>query len=36
VILSQEFYRALADGLPADAALNEARKAIKLAGNNFE
>ena len=36
MILSQEFYRALADGLPADAALNEARKAIKLAGNNFE
>jgi hypothetical protein len=35
-ILSQEFYRALADGLPADAALNEARKAIKLAGNAFE
>ena len=26
--LSQEFYRALADGYPADAALSEARKAI--------
>ena len=36
VALSQEFYRALADGLPADAALSEARKAVKLAGNDFE
>lgn len=34
LILSQEFYRALADGLPADAALSEARKAIKLAGDD--
>lgn len=36
IALSQEFYRALADGLPADAALSEARKAIVTQGNRYE
>jgi len=36
IALSQEFYRALADGYPADAALSEARKAIASLGNDRE
>ena len=34
--LSQAFYQALADGLPADSALSEARKAIAARGNERE
>lgn len=34
--LSSEFYRALADNYPIDAALSEARKAIYLDGNEVE
>ncbi|MGE5248918.1 MAG: CHAT domain-containing protein [Bacteroidota bacterium] len=34
--LADEFYGALADDLPVDAALNEARKAIKTDGNDLE
>ena len=34
--LSQAFYQALADGLPADSALSEARKAIAAHGNERE
>ena len=35
-ILSQEFYKALADGYPVDAAVSQARKAIFVAGNKLE
>ena len=34
--LAHEFYGALADGYPVDAALTEARKAIKTEGNDLE
>src|SRR4029453_6616303 len=34
--LAQEFYTALADGFPVDAALAEARKAIFAGGNDIE
>lgn len=34
ITLSQAFYQALADGLPADIALSEARKAIAARGKN--
>lgn len=34
--LAHEFYQALADGLPVDAAVGEARKSIKAAGNELE
>lgn len=34
--LAHEFYQALADGLPVDAAVGEARKAVKTAGNEME
>ena len=36
IILAQEFYDALADGYPVDAALAEARKSIYTAGNDIE
>jgi tetratricopeptide (TPR) repeat protein len=36
IVLSHEFYGALADGYPVDAALTEARKAIKTQGNDLE
>ena len=36
IALSQAFYQALADGLPADTALSEARKAIAAQGNPLE
>ena len=36
IALSQEFYRSLSDGLPADAALSEARKAIASQGKGYE
>lgn len=36
IALSQVFYQALADGLPADTALSQARKAIRAAGNDRE
>lgn len=36
IALSQTFYQALADGLPADTALSQARKAIAAAGNPWE
>lgn len=36
ITLAHEFYGALADGYPVDAALTEARKAIKTQGNNLE
>ena len=36
ITLAREFYAALADGYPVDAALTEARKAIKLQGNDLE
>jgi hypothetical protein len=36
IVLSREFYGALADGYPVDAALTEARKAIKTQGNDLE
>jgi formylglycine-generating enzyme required for sulfatase activity len=34
--LSHEFYQALAAGLPVDAAVGEARKAVKTGGNELE
>lgn len=36
LILAQEFYGALADGYPVEAALTEARKAIFVAGHEVE
>jgi S1-C subfamily serine protease len=36
IVLAQEFYSALADGYPVDAALSEARKAIFARGNDVE
>ena len=36
VVLAREFYAALADGYPVDAALGEARKAIYAQGNEVE
>ncbi|MFZ5910671.1 MAG: CHAT domain-containing protein [Chloroflexota bacterium] len=36
ITLAREFYTALADGYPVDAALTEARKAIKMQGNELE
>ncbi len=36
VIFAHEFYSALADGLPVDAALTEARRAIFASGNPLE
>ncbi len=36
IILSREFYGAVADGYPVDAALAEARKAIFASGNDVE
>jgi len=36
ITLAREFYTALADGYPVDAALTEARKAIKTHGNDLE
>lgn len=36
IALSQVFYQALADGLPADTALSQARKAIAARGNASE
>lgn len=36
LILAQEFYAALADGYPVEAALTEARKAIFVAGHEVE
>lgn len=36
ISLAQEFYQALADGLPVDAALTEARKALFLQGSEIE
>jgi pSer/pThr/pTyr-binding forkhead associated (FHA) protein len=36
VILAREFYAALSDGYPVDAALTEARKAIFTQGNDVE
>ena len=36
ITLAHEFYGALADGYPVDAALTEARKAIKTEGNDLE
>ena len=36
IVLAHEFYGALADGYPVDAALTEARKAIKTQGNDLE
>jgi tetratricopeptide (TPR) repeat protein len=36
ILLAREFYGALADGYPVDAALTEARKAIKTEGNDLE
>lgn len=36
IALSHEFYQALAQGLPVDACVGEARKRIKLEGNDLE
>jgi outer membrane protein assembly factor BamD (BamD/ComL family) len=36
ITMAREFYTALADGYPVDAALTEARKAIKTHGNDLE
>jgi hypothetical protein len=36
IVLAQEFYAALADGYPVDAALGEARRAIFSQGNELE
>lgn len=36
ITLAHEFYGSLADGYPVDAALTEARKAIKTQGNELE
>ncbi len=36
ITFAQEFYGAIADGYPVDAALSEARKAIFASGNNVE
>lgn len=36
IVLAHEFYSALADGYPVDAALSEARKAIFAQGNDVE
>ena len=36
ITMAREFYSALADGYPVDAALTEARKAIKMHGNELE
>lgn len=36
ITLAQEFYEAVADGYPVDAALAEARKALSVTGNEFE
>lgn len=36
ITLAREFYAALADGYPVDAALTEARKTIKTHGNDLE
>jgi hypothetical protein len=36
ITLAQEFYGAIADGYPVDAALSEARKAIFAANNDVE
>jgi tetratricopeptide (TPR) repeat protein len=36
ITLAQEFYRAVADGFPVDAALSEARKAIFASNNDVE
>ena len=36
ITLAREFYSALADGYPVDAAITEARKAIKTHGNELE
>lgn len=36
ITISKEFYGAIADGLPVDAALAEARKAVRLSGNEIE
>lgn len=36
IALASEFYRALADGAPVDAATSEARKAVFAAGEDFE
>ena len=36
VVFAQEFYSALADNYPVDAALTEARKAIFARGNKIE
>jgi formylglycine-generating enzyme required for sulfatase activity len=36
IALSHEFYQALAQGLPVDACVGAARKAIKLSGNDLE
>jgi tetratricopeptide (TPR) repeat protein len=36
IVLAREFYGALADGYPVDAALTEARKAVKTQGNDLE
>lgn len=36
IVLAREFYDALADGYPVDAALAEARKSIFTAGNDIE
>lgn len=36
ILLAQEFYAALADGYPVEAALAEARKAIFVAGHDVE
>ncbi len=36
ITLAREFYAALADGYPVDAALTEARKSIKTHGNELE
>lgn len=36
VALSHEFYQALAQGMPVDACVGEARKVIKVSGNELE
>ncbi|MEZ4673310.1 MAG: SUMF1/EgtB/PvdO family nonheme iron enzyme [Caldilineaceae bacterium] len=36
LLLSQEFYHAIADGLPVDSAVAEARKRLSVAGNDLE
>ncbi len=36
ITMAREFYAALADGYPVDAALTEARKSIKTHGNDLE